>query len=308
MDAGDVDTGHVDTGHVDTGDVDTGDVDTGIGTPAIETLAVRDHRTTETEMRADGTIGVVVVGPTGRMGERVRALVLAEPSMTLVACIGRSGEAGTVAADDVAADDVDVIIDFSHRDAIAAHAALCARHRWAWVVGTTGLGHEEQAVIASAAAETLVFQAANFSVGVALLADLAERAARVLGLDADVELVESHHHHKVDAPSGTALALAAAVARGRGQDLDSVLCHGRSGLVGARPRGEIGMHAMRLGDIVGHHEIHFAWPAEGMVLTHDARDRGVFAQGALRAALYAANRRRAGAIGLVGMRELVQDA
>lgn len=259
-------------------------------------------------MRTDQTIGVVVVGPTGRMGERVRALVEADPSMTLVACIGRPGEPGAVAACDIAPGDVDVVIDFSHRDAVAGHAALCARNGWAWVVGTTGLGADEDVIVAATAEETLVFQAANFSIGVALLADLANRAARVLGLDADVEIVESHHHHKVDAPSGTALALATAVAGGRNQALEDVLRHGRSGLVGARPRGEIGMHALRLGDIVGHHEVHFAWPAEGLVLTHDARDRGVFAQGALRAALYAAQRRRAGATGLIGMRDLVQDA
>lgn len=259
-------------------------------------------------MRVDGTIGVVVVGPDGRMGQRVAALVEADPAMTLVGCIGREGTAGTVPAQDIPGEAVDVLIDFSHRDAVATNAALCVRHGWAWVLGTTGLGADEHAIVTAAAAETLVFQAANFSIGVALLADLATRAARVLGLDADVEIVESHHHHKVDAPSGTALALATAVARGRNQTLDDVLRHGRSGLVGARPRGEIGMHAMRLGDIVGHHEVHFAWPAEGLVLTHDARDRGVFAQGAVRAAHMAAQRRRAGATGLIGMRDLVHDA
>jgi len=177
----------------------------------------------------------------------------------------------------------------------------------AWVLGTTGLTADDDIAVAIAAKHTVIFQASNFSIGVALLADLSARAARVLGTDADVEIVESPHHHKRDAPSGTALTLGKAVAGGRGQVLEEVVAHGRQGLIGERPRGEIGMHAMRLADIVGRHSVHFGWSMEGLVLTHEARDRRVFAAGALRAATFASARRRAGEVGNVGMADLVGD-
>ncbi len=251
---------------------------------------------------------VAVVGAAGRMGRQVLAVCADDAGIEVVGLVDRAGSAGTVPLDSLEGAGVDVLIDFSHRDSVAAHARFCARHRVAWILGTTGLGADEEAAVAQAATSTTVFRASNFSIGVALMADLVARAARVLGEDADIEIVESHHHHKVDAPSGTALTLAQAAASARGQDLDTVVRHGRSGLVGARPRGEIGMHALRLGDIVGHHEVHFGWQAEGIVLTHDARDRAVFARGAVRAAHFAHQRRLAGEIGLLGMTELLADA
>ncbi len=265
--------------------------------------------------RGEQRLRFAVVGPSGRMGQQVCALVGAASDLTLACRVGVEGEpaAQTLLAVDAAIDrgdlaPLDVLVDFSHRSAVAGHAEFCARRGVAWGLGTTGHEAADQAAVDAAAARTLVFQAANFSIGVALLLDLAARAARVLGVDADVEIVESHHHHKVDAPSGTALAIARAVAGARGQALDEVVRHGRQGLVGARSRGEIGMHALRLGDIVGHHELHFGWPAEGLVLTHDARDRAVFAVGAVRAARFAASQRRAGAVGRVGMAELLAGA
>ncbi|MEY3012766.1 MAG: hypothetical protein RIT45_1501 [Pseudomonadota bacterium] len=253
-------------------------------------------------------IRVAVVGAAGRMGRQVLAVCAADAGIEVVGKVDRPGAEGTIPLDSLEGAGVDVLIDFSHRDSVAAHAAFCRRHRVAWVLGTTGLGADEEVAVAHAAEATVVFRASNFSIGVALMADLVARAARVLGEDADIEVVESHHHHKVDAPSGTALTLARAAAEARGQDLDAVVQHGRAGLVGARPRGEIGMHALRLGDIVGHHEVHFGWQAEGIVLTHDARDRAVFARGAVRAAHFAHAQRLGGAMGVLGMRDLLADA
>ena len=134
------------------------------------------------------------------------------------------------------------------------------------------------------------------------MADLCARAAKVLGEDADVEIIETHHHGKRDAPSGTALSLGHAVAAARGQDLSTVRRDGRVGQVGERPTGEIGFHAVRLADIVGGHEVHFGWGCERLVLKHDARDRKVFAQGALRAAAWLVEQ----APGRYGMADLLR--
>lgn len=256
---------------------------------------------------------LAIVGPAGRMGAALVALAQADAHAEVVAQVMPADRAlwpaggfpGGVTLAEVDPSGVDVLIDFSHREAVAAHAAWCGQHGVAWVLGTTGLTAADDAAVAAAAERCVVFQASNFSLGVALLTDLAARAARILGLEADIEVVESHHHHKRDAPSGTALSLARAVAEARGQDLDAVVTHGRSGLVGERPVGEIGMHALRLGDIVGHHELHFAWGHESVVLTHDARDRGVFAQGAIRAAHWCAQQRQRGEVGPRGMTDLV---
>lgn len=256
-------------------------------------------------MAASNVLRIVVVGPTGRMGQQLCQRITAAADMELVATIGRPGEGGATAIAAIDWRGVDVLVDFSHRDAVTTHAALCAAHGVAWVLGTTGLGAAEQAEIGAAAMRTLVFQAANFSVGVALLRSLVAQAAQALGVDADIEIVESHHHHKVDAPSGTALALAEAAATARGQRLADVVRHGRHGLVGPRVPGEIGMHALRLGEVVGHHQVHLATATEALLLQHDARDRGVFADGALRAARWCAARRGLGAVGLVGMEVLV---
>lgn len=265
---------------------------------------------TETMREAGGPLGLAVVAPGGRMGAAVDALARADDGWHVTARVVGPDQDGTRLADlDAAAvAATDVMIDFSHRSAVVEHAAFCAEHGVAWVLGTTGLDAADRAAVARASRETVVFQASNFSVGVALLADLAARAARVLGLDADVEIVESHHHHKVDAPSGTALTLAEAVAGARGQELDAAMTHGRAGEPGARPRGEIGMHALRMADIVGRHTVHFAWPLEGIRLHHEARDRRVFAAGALRAGRFAHGQRLAGKTGSLGMSDLLAEA
>lgn len=259
-------------------------------------------------------IRVAVAGAQGRMGKVLCDLVLAADDMELVARVvlpsevplaAPAGPVPLLALEQLDAGQVDVLIDFTVVEAVPVHAAWCAGHRVAWVLGTTGLGQPERDTVARSATRTAVFQATNFSIGVALLADLAARAARVLGLEADVEIVETHHGLKRDAPSGTALTLAQAVAHARGQDLQAVRRDGRSGLVGERPSGEIGIHAVRMADIVGEHEVVIGWPAERLVLKHDARDRKVFALGALRAARWLVAPNRPAASGLYGMPDLI---
>jgi len=250
-------------------------------------------------------IGLIVVAPNGRMGAQVCALAAEDPAFNVIARVVPPEETGGVLLADVDPSGADVMVDFSHHSVAATHASWCAEHGVALVLGTTGLSADEQALVDEAAARTIVFQASNFSLGIALLADLSARAARILGLDCDIEIVESHHHHKLDAPSGTAITLGKAVAGARGQVLDEVVAHGRGGIVGARPRGEIGMHALRLADIVGRHSVHFGWPTEGLVLSHEARDRAVFARGALRAAAFCHDERRAGGTGGRSMQDLM---
>jgi 4-hydroxy-tetrahydrodipicolinate reductase len=186
----------------------------------------------------------------------------------------------------------DAVIDFSAPEFLRGllterQDALAGR---ALVVGTTGLGAEEEKLLDSAAERSPVLLAANFSIAVNLLSALAEQAARVLGDEYDVEIVEAHHRRKVDAPSGTALALGHAVARGREVELDEVRRDGRSGHTGERPRGEIGFHSLRGGDMVGEHRVQYIGERDRIELTHVASDRALFAAGALRAARWLAGR------------------
>jgi 4-hydroxy-tetrahydrodipicolinate reductase len=186
----------------------------------------------------------------------------------------------------------DAIIDFSAPPFLrtlleSQRKAISGR---ALVVGTTGLGDEEHALLDSIGANAPVLLAANFSVGVNLLLSLVERAARALGDEYDAEVVETHHRRKEDAPSGTALALGEAVAAGRGVSLREVRSDGRSGRPGARPRGEIGFHALRGGDVIGEHHVHFIGDMEQIEIVHRASDRALFAAGALHAARWLSGR------------------
>jgi 4-hydroxy-tetrahydrodipicolinate reductase len=196
----------------------------------------------------------------------------------------------------------DVVIDFTHAGTVADHAAALAAAKTAWVLGTTGLTAADQAALKAAAAAIPIVAAANFSSGVNVLLALAERLGAVLPADAfDAEIVEMHHRQKVDAPSGTALALGRAVAAGRGVALDDVMVSGRHGQTGARQTGEIGFATLRGGQIVGSHNLTFTAAGEQIGLTHHAFDRGVFATGAVRAALWLRNRPP----GLYGMRDVL---
>lgn len=194
-----------------------------------------------------------------------------------------------------------VAIDFTFHTAVPASIRLAAENGCAYVLGTTALDETELSAVREAARRIPVVHAANMSLGVNVLLDLVRRAAAILGLDYDAEVVEMHHRHKRDAPSGTALALARALAEGRGQALGESLTHGRSGLVGERPRGEIGMHALRGGDVVGDHTVILAADGERVELTHRASSRECFVGGALLAAEWLVGR----APGLYNMRDVL---
>jgi 4-hydroxy-tetrahydrodipicolinate reductase len=228
---------------------------------------------------------IVISGATGKMGQTLMSLISSNPEFELVGGIDEEHPA----TDDVIAR-CDVIIDFS---AVAGLGNLLKQNiaGKALVVGTTGLTPEVLQLLAKASADTAVLVSANFSIGVNLLLGLVEAAARVLQPDSyDAEIVEAHHTCKVDAPSGTALALGQAIANARGVALESMRKDGRSGHAGARPKGEIGFHSMRGGDIVGEHRVHFIGARERIELAHSAQDRGLFAEGALRAAAWIAGK------------------
>jgi 4-hydroxy-tetrahydrodipicolinate reductase len=185
----------------------------------------------------------------------------------------------------------DVVIDFTAATAVAAHAVIAGETGTAYVVGTTGLGPDQEQVLLAAARTAPVVWAPNMSIGVNLLFSLVEQVAARLDPSAfDIEIVEMHHRHKVDSPSGTALGLGRAAARGRGVALDEVWQKTRDGIVGPRPKGEIGFATLRGGDVVGDHTVVFAGLGERLELTHKASSRQVFAQGAIRAARWVAGR------------------
>uniref|UniRef100_A0A8J4H8M0 4-hydroxy-tetrahydrodipicolinate reductase n=1 Tax=Acidicaldus sp. TaxID=1872105 RepID=A0A8J4H8M0_9PROT len=196
----------------------------------------------------------------------------------------------------------DVVIDFTHASAVAAHAEALAAAGTPWVLGTTGLFAADEALVAAAARRIAVCAAANFSPGVTLVLALAERMAAALPGDVyDAEIVEMHHRQKVDAPSGTAIGLGQAVARGRGVDLAGAMESGRQGHTGPRRPGAIGFASLRGGQVVGEHTLIFAAASEHIALTHRAFDRRVFAAGAVRAALWLAGREP----GLYAMRDVL---
>lgn len=180
----------------------------------------------------------------------------------------------------------DVVVDFSSPDATVTHARLADELGVALIPGTTGLDTSQQAEIEQAAKSVPIVQAANYSVGVNVLQILTEQAARMMGDEFDIEVLEMHHRHKVDAPSGTALALGQAAANGRGVDLEKVSQRVRDGITGERTRGDIGFATLRGGMVVGDHTVMFASDDERIELTHKASDRGLFAKGAIRAALW----------------------
>lgn len=186
----------------------------------------------------------------------------------------------------------DVIVDFTTGAASAALARACAAAKGpALVIGSTGLTAEEEAAIAEAARAIPIVKSGNFSLGVNVLAGLVRRAARALGPDGfDLEILEAHHKRKVDAPSGTALMLGRAAAEGRGVSLDQARTVHREGVTGPRETGAIGFSVVRGGGIVGEHAVILAGEDEVLTLSHSARDRGLFARGAVAAALWTRGR------------------
>ena len=237
------------------------------------------------------TVRLAVSGALGRMGGAVAAVAAESPGVELVARFDRSPGDGLVSRDAALAA-AEVVIDFSAPDASVALArAAATQGRPALVIGTTGLSPEQDATLARAADRVAILRSGNFSLGVNLLMGLVERAARALpAADWDAEVFEAHHRRKVDAPSGTALMLGEAVASGRGVSLDEVAERARDGITGVRREGAVGFSVLRGGGIVGDHSVVFAAEDELITLSHSARDRRLFARGAVRAAQWLAGR------------------
>ncbi len=249
-------------------------------------------------------LNIAVVGAAGRMGRRLVALIAEDPELTLtgatevaaspllgrdageVAGVGTLGVA--ITADPAAAfAGAAAVINFS-TGGIAFATGLAVAAGAACVIGTTALAAEEKEAVRQLAVARggRIVLAPNMSVGVNLLFHLVGEAARILGDDFDLEVVEMHHNQKKDAPSGTAVRLAEILCAARGLDYANDLRHGREGMVGARTRAEIGMHALRGGSVVGDHTVIFASEGERLELTHKAASRDTFAAGALRAAKF----------------------
>ena len=267
-----------------------------------------------TEMR------LVVVGAAGRMGrslvkvihetqgcrlvgavEREGSLALGQDAGLLAGC----GKTGIAITDDPLAvfAQADGVLDFTAPAATVAFAALAAQARIVHVVGTTGLQQDDFAKLEAAARHARVVQSGNMSLGVNLLAGLVRKVAATLGEEFDIEIVEMHHRMKVDAPSGTALLLGEAAARGRQISLKERAVRSRDGHSGPRNSGDIGFASLRGGSVVGEHTVVFAGTGERLELIHRAEDREIFARGAVRAALWAADRKpgyytTAGVLGL----------
>jgi 4-hydroxy-tetrahydrodipicolinate reductase len=222
---------------------------------------------------------IIITGSKGRMGQALVSCAKNFRELQIVAQIDCGDDLPAAIAQG------DVVIDFSLHTATADIAGLCARHKKAIVIGTTGHTNAEKAEVLKFKTKIPMVWASNFSTGVNTLFWLTRKAAEILGPDYDLEIVEMHHRLKVDAPSGTAKTLARILAEARKQHLDKIARHGRLG-IGERAPGEIGIHSIRGGDVVGDHTVIFANTGERLELTHKASSRNTFANGALRAALW----------------------
>jgi 4-hydroxy-tetrahydrodipicolinate reductase len=235
---------------------------------------------------------IAIAGALGRMGQAIATAVAARDDLVVTARFDRPGATGEgLVGQDEALGLCDVVIDFTLPEASVALAQACAaRGGPALVVGATGISDEQLALLKAASARVAMVQTGNFSLGVNMLVGLVRQAARALGPDYDVEVFEAHHRHKVDAPSGTALMLGRAAADGRGVDLAKVGVRARDGITGPRNRGDIGFSVMRGGGIIGEHSVSFVADDEIVTIGHSARDRSLFARGAVEAARWVAGR------------------
>jgi 4-hydroxy-tetrahydrodipicolinate reductase len=246
---------------------------------------------------------IAVTGAAGRMGRELIKAVHGIEGVILAGAIESTGslalgqDAGLLAGlakigvpitDDALETftKVDAVLDFSVPSATVEFAGLAANARIVHVIGTTGLSAADHAKLDAAARHATIIQAGNMSLGVNLLAALTRKIAEALDEDFDIEVLEMHHRMKVDAPSGTALMLGQAAADGRAVKLDAVAQRVRDGVTGARKRGDIGFATLRGGSVVGEHTVMFASESERIEITHRATDRGLFAKGAVKAALW----------------------
>ena len=250
---------------------------------------------------------IALVGVSGRMGLSLIKAVAAAAHAELTVAVSRpeslaigkdAGELAGIAAlgvtvtDNLAAhtDQFDVLIDFTRPEASMEYIAVCRAAGKPVVIGTTGYSEAQKQLINDTAQQLALVLAPNFSVGVNLSLKLLEMTAKVMGSYTDIEIIEAHHRHKVDAPSGTALRMGEVVAAALGRDLQDCAIYGREGDTGARDRTTIGFSTIRAGDIVGEHTVMFADEGERVEITHKATSRMTFANGAVRAALWLADK------------------
>ncbi len=249
---------------------------------------------------------VVIAGCSGRMGHVLLECVFADTDLVLHGALDRAdnpqlgrdaGEqlgkvSGVKVTDNIddALKNADVLVDFTRPEASMLYLAACQKHQVKMIIGTTGFSADEKQVIEAAAKNVAIVFAPNMSVGVTLLINLVQSAAKVLNEGYDIEIIEAHHRHKVDAPSGTALRLGEAAASALGRDLADCAVYGREGVTGERDPSTIGFATVRGGDVVGDHTVLFAGIGERVELTHKASSRATFALGALRAAKFLADK------------------
>jgi 4-hydroxy-tetrahydrodipicolinate reductase len=261
---------------------------------------------------------IAVVGAAGRMGKTLIEAVgqadarltaaVDRPDSSLIGAdageLAALGKLGVALSGDLATvlEQFDVLIDFTHPSVTLHNLALCRQAGKAMIIGTTGFSAEEKQLLVEAGKDIPIVFAANFSVGVNLCLKLLDMAARVLGDEVDIEIIEAHHRHKVDAPSGTALRMGEVVAQALGRDLAEVAVYGREGQTGARERQTIGFATVRAGDVVGDHTVLFAGDGERVEITHKASSRMTFAKGAVRAALWLEGRKA----GLYDMQDVLE--
>ncbi|MCW9023802.1 MAG: 4-hydroxy-tetrahydrodipicolinate reductase [Gammaproteobacteria bacterium] len=243
---------------------------------------------------------IAITGASGRMGRALIEAVTNTEGLNVTAAIERAGssvvgvDAGEMAGigklnvaivDDVSkvVNDFDVLIDFTRPEVTLSNLDVCRTAGKRIVIGTTGFTDKEKQQIANASKDIAVIFAPNMSVGVNLCLKLLDMAARVMGDDVDIEVIEAHHRHKVDAPSGTALRMGEVVADALGRDLNECAVYGREGITAERDRKTIGFETIRAGDIVGEHTVMFADIGERVEITHKASSRMTFANGAVRA-------------------------
>jgi 4-hydroxy-tetrahydrodipicolinate reductase len=249
---------------------------------------------------------LMVVGAAGRMGGRILCLAVESGRFDIVAAVDKSGlpcigkDVGTVCSCGtlgVAVTDIypvvgaDVVIDFSTPQAADATIEYCKKNKIPLVLGTTGLSDSQKEKLKPASKQIPIVYTTNMSVGMNVLFAVVGKVASMLGEEYDIEIVEQHHRFKKDAPSGSALSLAEKICTATGRDFPGSVKNGRSGKEALRTRGEIGMHAVRAGDITGIHSVIYGTLGETVTINHNASSRDTFAQGALRAASWIAGKK-----------------
>lgn len=267
-------------------------------------------------------ISVAICGATGRMGRMLIESIHNHPELRVSGALASKdsdfldsdagslagcGEIGVPIQDDIDAilEGTDVLVDFSVTEVVDDLTRACTQLEIGMVIGTTGYDTNQKSCIEKAARHTPVVLAPNMSVGVNVTLKLVELASGALDSETDVEIFESHHRNKVDAPSGTAVRLGELIAEAREVALNEVAVHGREGITGRRNRGTIGFHSARGGDIVGEHTVFFVGEGERIEISHRATDRAIFANGAVRASTFVAEKLQQGRAGLYDMSDVL---